>query len=116
MKTCARIAGSHHERYDGSGYPRGLQGDDIPIEGRIIAIADVFDALASKRVYKEAWDLEAVLRYIREQSGKQFDPEIVDAFFRAGTIFWQSMNGINRAQAFKILRYRRIWVPCTTPK
>lgn len=81
MKTCALIAGSHHEKYDGSGYPRGLVGNKIPIEGRIIALADVFDALVSKRVYKEAWNLETVFEFIRDQSGQHFDPDVVKAFF-----------------------------------
>ena len=82
MNVSAVIAGSHHEKYDGSGYPRGLKGADIPIEGRIIALADVFDALVSKRVYKEAWSLDVVYEFMREQAGQHFDPEVVDAFFR----------------------------------
>jgi HD-GYP domain-containing protein (c-di-GMP phosphodiesterase class II) len=82
VQTCALIAGSHHEKYDGSGYPRGLVGKSIPIEGRIVALADVFDALVSKRVYKAAWNLDTVLEFIRDQSGLHFDPEVVDAFFR----------------------------------
>jgi putative two-component system response regulator len=75
------IARSHHEKWDGSGYPYGLKGTDIPIASRIAAIADVFDALVSKRPYKEAFPLEKSLAIIREGKGSHFDPEVVDAFF-----------------------------------
>ncbi|MEG3767792.1 response regulator [Alteromonas sp. 14N.309.X.WAT.G.H12] len=68
---------THHEKWDGSGYPKGLAGEDIPIEGRIVALADVFDALTSKRPYKEAWSVESSLKYIEEQSGMHFDPALV---------------------------------------
>jgi HD-GYP domain-containing protein (c-di-GMP phosphodiesterase class II) len=81
LKISAVIALSHHEKYDGSGYPYGLKGEDIPIEGRIIALADVFDALASKRVYKEAWAIGDILQLIQDDTGKHFDPVIVAAFF-----------------------------------
>lgn len=67
----------HHEKWDGTGYPHGIQGEQIPIEGRIIALADVFDALTSKRPYKEAWSVDTTMDYIREQSGKHFDPTLV---------------------------------------
>ncbi|RPJ07388.1 MAG: two-component system response regulator [Spirochaetaceae bacterium] len=75
------IAQSHHERWDGSGYPNGLKGTEIPIAGRITAIADVFDALISKRPYKEAFSVEKSLAIIREGRGSHFDPDVVDAFF-----------------------------------
>lgn len=75
-----RIAFTHHEKYDGSGYPKGLKGEEIPIEGRIVALADVFDALTSKRFYKEQIPLEETLKIIREGSGKHFDPKVVQAF------------------------------------
>jgi response regulator RpfG family c-di-GMP phosphodiesterase len=78
-KMGARIAYTHHERWDGTGYPRGLVGDETPIEGRIMAIVDVIDALLSKRSYKEAWPIEKVRDYIMAQSGKQFDPMLCDA-------------------------------------
>jgi HD-GYP domain-containing protein (c-di-GMP phosphodiesterase class II) len=71
---------SHHERYDGNGYPQRLQGENIPIEGRIIAIADTFDALTSHRPYRRALRSEEAIRIIEEQSGKQFDPQLVDIF------------------------------------
>ncbi len=78
LKAAAIIAGQHHEKWDGSGYPNGLSGEDIHLFGRICAMADVFDALGSKRCYKEAWPKEDVLSYIREQRGLHFDPEIAD--------------------------------------
>ncbi|GGP82928.1 response regulator [Shewanella ulleungensis] len=71
---------THHEKFDGSGYPKGLKGEEIPIEGRIVAIADVFDALTSKRPYKEAWTVEQAMDFIESQSGKHFDPELVVLF------------------------------------
>lgn len=75
------IARSHHEKFDGSGYPGGLKGTQIPIAGRIAAVADVFDALVSKRPYKEAFSVEKSLSIIKEGRGGHFDPEVVDAFF-----------------------------------
>jgi len=78
----AIIAWSHHERFDGSGYPRGLRGEDIPLYGRIVAIADVFDALTSERPYKERWSVEQAFSYMREQSGRHFDPALLAAFER----------------------------------
>lgn len=80
MRLAREIALSHHERWDGNGYPYGLREDDIPQSGRISAVADVFDALASERPYKKCWTLEAAIEFISENSGKQFDPEVVDAF------------------------------------
>lgn len=80
VQVAAEIASSHHERWDGTGYPRGLKGADIPLSGRIAAVADVFDALASDRPYKRAWPHEMAIGYLRENSGKQFDPDCVQAF------------------------------------
>jgi putative two-component system response regulator len=81
MLALARsIALTHHEKWDGSGYPRGLAGEQIPIEGRIVAIADVFDALTSVRPYKKAWTEADAIVYLREQKGKHFDPALVDLF------------------------------------
>lgn len=71
------IALTHHEKWDGTGYPRGLKGEEIPLEGRIVAIADVWDALLSKRPYKEAWPQEKALAYMDENSGKHFDPKLI---------------------------------------
>jgi putative two-component system response regulator len=74
------IARAHHEKWDGSGYPDGLSGEDIPLAGRIMALADVYDALRSKRPYKEAFSHEKSLKIIPDGSGKHFDPAVVDAF------------------------------------
>ncbi|WP_300667243.1 two-component system response regulator [Desulfoluna sp.] len=74
------IALSHHERWDGSGYPRHLKGEEIPIEGRIVAVADVFDALTSKRPYKEAWSIPKALEYMQNESGKLFAPDLIPCF------------------------------------
>ena len=80
VNTGAIIALSHHERWDGSGYPKGLKGEDIPIAGRIVALADVFDALRHKRCYKEPWSLDDVVKEINAQQGKQFDPKLIEVF------------------------------------
>lgn len=82
LQMARRIALGHHEKWDGSGYPAGLAGTDIPIEARIVAIADVFDALTSVRPYKQAWSVEDAVNLIREQSGRHFDPALVDCFLR----------------------------------
>nr|WP_264193964.1 two-component system response regulator [Marinomonas algarum] len=71
------VAITHHEKWDGSGYPNGLAGEDIPIEGRIVALVDVFDALTSERPYKRAWSVEEAVNFIKEQSGKHFDPALI---------------------------------------
>lgn len=81
IQVAAQIALSHHEKYDGTGYPYGLKGEDIPIYGRIIAVADVFDALTSARSYKEAWSIEKAVVFMKENSGKHFDPACLEAFF-----------------------------------
>lgn len=80
IRLAAEIAATHHERWDGSGYPKGLKGTEIPISGRIAAVADVFDALVSPRPYKNAWPTAEAGRYIRENAGTMFDPKVVDAF------------------------------------
>ncbi len=80
VKIAMECICGHHEKFDGTGYPQGISGEDIPLPGRLMAIADVYDALISKRVYKEAFRHEVALEYIKENSGKHFDPEIVDAF------------------------------------
>lgn len=79
IRTSALIALRHHERFDGNGYPGGLVGRDIPLQARIVAVADVLDALLSPRPYKEAWELPRALEYVREQRGLHFDPDCVDA-------------------------------------
>jgi len=80
LKAASILAYEHHERWDGKGYPRGLKGEEIHIYGRITAIADVFDALGSERVYKEAWPLKKILALFEEERGKQFDPVLTDLF------------------------------------
>ncbi|NIY92917.1 HD domain-containing phosphohydrolase [Vibrio diazotrophicus] len=74
------VATSHHEKWDGSGYPNGLSGEAIPVEGRMAAIADVFDALTSERPYKKAWSIEDAFEFLKSQSGKHFDPQLVEIF------------------------------------
>ncbi len=80
MVIATQIAGTHHERWDGTGYPQQLHGEQIPIAGRITTLADVFDALASKRCYKPAWTAHDVLDFIIAERGKQFDPVLVYLF------------------------------------
>ncbi len=87
LQAAAIVAGEHHEKWDGSGYPQGLKGESIHIYGRITAIADVFDALGSERVYKKAWELEKILELFKEQSGKHFDPTLVELFLDNLSIF-----------------------------
>jgi putative two-component system response regulator len=82
LQLAEQIALTHHERWDGSGY-MGLSQEDIPIAGRIVAVADVFDALISERPYKKAWPLDEAIEEIRNQSGRQFDPRVVEAFLKA---------------------------------
>lgn len=81
LKAAATVAYEHHEKYDGSGYPNGLKGENIHIYGRITAVADVFDALGSDRVYKKAWSDEKIFELFRNGSGNHFDPKLVDIFF-----------------------------------
>lgn len=80
LRMAYDIALTHHEKWDGSGYPQGLAGEEIPLVGRIVAIADVFDALTTERPYKKAWPVNEAVAYIREQSGKHFDPALVEVF------------------------------------
>lgn len=81
IKAAAIVAHQHHEKWDGTGYPKKRKGEDIHIFGRITAVADVFDALASDRVYKKAWPMEEVLEFFKDQSGKHFDPKLVELLF-----------------------------------
>jgi putative two-component system response regulator len=80
LQMAKEIALAHHEKWDGSGYPNGLKAEQIPISGRIIAIADVFDALTTARPYKEAWTVTDAIRLIDDNSGSHFDPELVPIF------------------------------------
>ena len=80
ISTAIKVAGSHHERWDGQGYPRKLRGEEIPIEARIMSVADVFDALVSDRPYKKGWSIEEAYLEVTSNSGKAFDPQVVQAF------------------------------------
>jgi putative two-component system response regulator len=80
LQDASKIALNHHERWDGRGYPNGLSGEEIPLAGRIVAVADVFDALTNNRPYKNAWPVEQAIAEIQQQGGKQFDPNVVEAF------------------------------------
>lgn len=83
LRAARDVALCHHEKWDGTGYPRGLKQQEIPLIGRIVAIADVFDALLSERPYKRPWSVEDTLSYVREQRGKHFEPAVVDALLKA---------------------------------
>ena len=83
VRMAETIARTHHERWDGSGYPHGLKGEEIPLAGRIVAVADVFDALTSERPYKRAWGVDAAVAEIEGLAGKHFDPRVVAAFLAA---------------------------------
>ncbi len=80
LQMAREVALNHHEKWDGSGYPSGLKGEDIPLSARIVAIADVFDALTTDRPYKKAWSVEEAIEYIYDNSGKHFDPVLVESF------------------------------------
>ena len=83
-----KFAGSHHEKYDGSGYPRGLKAEEIPLEGRIMAIADVYDALVSERPYKKPLTHEEAVEIIKKDSGTHFDPKLIEEFLSVAEDFW----------------------------
>jgi len=95
----AEIAAGHHERWDGSGYPIGLRGADIPIAARVVAVADVFDALTTKRPYKEAMPLADARRYLEDKKGIEFDPTCVEAFLAR----WDEVEAIARPQEPPVL-------------
>jgi len=82
LRPSLDIPYSHHEKWDGTGYPRGLKAEEIPITARIFAVVDVWDALTSDRPYRPAWDEAKALEYIREESGKHFDPQVVELFIK----------------------------------
>jgi putative two-component system response regulator len=82
LRMASEIALTHHENWDGSGYPRGLKGEQIPLSGRIVALADVFDALSNERTYKEAWSVGDAIDEICQRKGRQFDPHVVEAFIQ----------------------------------
>jgi putative nucleotidyltransferase with HDIG domain len=80
LQPCVDVAYSHHERWDGLGYPEGMKGEEIPLAARIFAVVDQWDALASDRPYRKAWSREKIIAYFQEQAGKIYDPHIVDVF------------------------------------
>jgi putative two-component system response regulator len=90
------MAGAHHEKWDGTGYPRQTAGEDIPLLGRLMAFADVYDALISKRPYKEALQHERVLEIIKGESGRQFDPSLMGAFVTAADLFHRQLSEVGR--------------------
>lgn len=92
LQTAKEIAGNHHENWDGSGYPRGLSGENIPLSARIVKVADVADALLSKRPYKPAWSRSDTERELREKSGLEFDPQLVNAFLEGGLSKWVDLS------------------------
>lgn len=89
LNIAKEIAGTHHEKFDGSGYPNGLSGDDIPLSGRLMALADVYDALISKRSYKPPFGHEDVVEIIKNERGKHFDPDIIDIFLELHEEFYK---------------------------
>ena len=97
IQIAETIAANHHEKWDGTGYPKGLKGSDIPIEARIVAVADVLDALCSDRPYKSAWPLDAAFAEILNASGKHFDPACVAAFCRRWPEIRQTFTSYQRA-------------------
>ena len=95
FEVASIVAYEHHERYDGKGYPRQIKGEEIHIYGRITAVADVFDALGSDRVYKKAWPLDKILKLFKEERGKQFDPKLIDIFLDNLDIFLATKERID---------------------
>ena len=92
LKEAMNLAHYHHEKWNGQGYPCGLAGEDIPLSARVMAVADVFDALVSKRSYKEGFPFEKAMDIIREGSGNHFDPKVVNAFVNAQDEVHRVMN------------------------
>jgi putative nucleotidyltransferase with HDIG domain len=92
LQVAERIARSHHERWDGQGYPDGLAGEDIPVEARLVHVADVFDVLMHERPYKDSWTQEAAAEEIRRGAGTQFDPAVVEAFEALGAAAWRAVS------------------------
>ena len=92
LQMAREIAYTHHERWDGTGYPTGLKAEEIPISGRLMAIADVYDALISKRIYKEAYSHEKAVEIVRQSAGTHLDPDIVEAFLQLEGLFEETMT------------------------
>lgn len=103
----AEIALSHHERYDGTGYPNGLQGKEIPLDARIVTVADVYDALTTERPYKKAWSNSEALEYLHTNKGTHFDPDCVDAFmlqFSKVSLIQQQLQDMSPSQNLKVIQ------------
>jgi len=96
LNHAKRFAGYHHEKWDGTGYPRGLSGGDIPLEGRLMAIADVYDALVSERSYKKPFSHEQAVEIIKSESGTFFDPKIADVFLNVADNFWAELTSMRK--------------------
>jgi response regulator RpfG family c-di-GMP phosphodiesterase len=105
LKAASILAYEHHEKWDGSGYPRGLKGEEIHIYGRITAIADVFDALGSDRVYKKAWPLQKILDFFEKQKGKHFDPHLTELFLDNLEHFLAAKESIERGEDASLSHY-----------
>jgi putative nucleotidyltransferase with HDIG domain len=93
LRIAERIARSHHERWDGQGYPQGLAGEEVPVEARIVHVADVFDVLVHERPYKDSWTADAAAEEIRRGAGTQFAPAVVEAFDSLGASAWRAVAG-----------------------
>jgi putative two-component system response regulator len=106
LAMARELAWSHHERWDGKGYPRGLAGDDIPLPGRLMAIPDVYDALISKRVYKKAYSHEEAVDFIKAGDGRQFDPDILEAFLEISDTFRDIANSLGDREEVEALMNR----------
>lgn len=111
LRMARDIALSHHERFDGNGYPQGLAGEEIPLCARIVALADVYDALTSRRVYKDAFSHEVARSIIIENRGTDFDPDIVDAFLSKEDVFIAVMEHLNESRATEEEPAARVLVP-----
>jgi len=99
LTVACEIMETHHEKWDGSGYPHGLKGDQIPISGRLMAMADVYDALVSERVYKAAFSHEKARSIIVEGKGLHFDPDVVDAFLELETVFQEIADKFSQSKS-----------------
>jgi response regulator RpfG family c-di-GMP phosphodiesterase len=96
----------HHEKYDGNGYPQGLKGKAIPLNARIFAIVDVFDALTSKRPYKDSWTLDDAIAMLKRDSGSHFDPQLVETFVTIGPALYNEVKGLEEHQMVTMLQRR----------
>jgi putative two-component system response regulator len=98
LRHALLIAGTHHEKWDGTGYPAGLKGKDIPLEGRLMAVADVYDALISVRSYKKAFTSEEANKMIEDGAGTHFDPVLIEVFRKVASEFARAAREVNREQ------------------